>query len=199
MKAAFNSLAERYGFNGHRVVLYAGTFEVYQGLDLLVAASTEVIRTCTNVRFLCVGGNETQIGRMKILAHQEGVAGYFVFPGMVPPEEVESLFRIASILISPRITGTNTPLKIYSYLRSGVPIVATNIVSHTQVLTDDVALLVEPHPESVSSGVLRLLEDAQLCSRLAENAMQLAEKAYSRDAYHRKVAEVFAFLAAKSR
>jgi glycosyltransferase involved in cell wall biosynthesis len=199
MKVGFNSLAERYAINGHRVILYAGTFEAYQGLDLLVHASTEVIRTYKNVRFLCVGGNESQIGRIKILTQQRRVAEYFVFPGMVAPEEVESLFGIASILISPRITGTNTPLKIYSYLRSGVPIVATKIVSHTQVLTDDVALLVEPHPESLSSGVLRLLEDAQLCSRLAENAMQLAEKSYSPDAYHRKIAEVFAFLAAKSR
>jgi glycosyltransferase involved in cell wall biosynthesis len=194
------SLADRYGVNhGHRVILYAGTFELYQGLDLLVDASTEVIQTCKNVRFLCVGGTDNQIGRMRTLTQQRRVAEYFVFPGMVAPEEVESLFGIASILISPRITGTNTPLKIYSYLRSGVPIVATKIVSHTQVLTDDVALLVEPHPESLSSGVLRLLEDAQLCSRLAENAMQLAEKSYSPDAYHRKIAEVFAFLAAKSR
>jgi glycosyltransferase involved in cell wall biosynthesis len=199
MKVGFNSLAERYAINGHSVILYAGTFETYQGLDLLVDASKEVIRTRKDVRFLCVGGNESQIDRMKFLAHQRGVTEYFIFPGAVPPEEVEAFFRIASILISPRITGTNTPLKIYSYLRSGVPILATKIVSHTQVLTDDVALLVEPHPESLSSGVLRLLEDAQLCGRLAENALRLAEKSYSSDAYHRKIAEVFAFLAAKSR
>jgi glycosyltransferase involved in cell wall biosynthesis len=199
IKVGFNSLAERYAINGHRVILYAGTFEAYQGLDLLVDASKEVVRTRENVRFLCVGGNESQIGRMKFLTGERGVAEYFIFPGTVPPEEVESFFRIASILISPRVTGTNTPLKIYSYLRSGVPILATKIVSHTQVLTDDVALLVEPHPEPLSSGVLRLLEDAQLCGRLAENALRLAEKSYSPDAYHRKIAEVLSFLAAKSR
>jgi glycosyltransferase involved in cell wall biosynthesis len=199
MKVASNALAERYAINGHRVILYAGTFEAYQGLDLLVDASKEVIRTRKNVRFLCVGGNETQIGRMKFLAHERGVAEYFIFPGIVPPEEVDSFFRIASILISPRIAGTNTPLKIYSYLRSGVPILATKIVSHTQVLTDDVALLVEPHPESLGSGVLRLLEDAPLCGQLAENALRLAKTSYSADAYHEKIAQVFAFLAAKSR
>ena len=199
MKVAVNSVAERYGINGDRVILYAGTFEPYQGLDLLVEASQEVVRTRRNVRFLCVGGTSNQIGRMKFLTRERGVAEYFVFPGTVPPEEVESLFSIASILVSPRIAGTNTPLKIYSYLRSGLPILATKIVSHTQVLTDDVALLVEPHPESLSSGVLRLLEDAQLCSRLAENALRLAEKSYSPDAYHQKIAEVLAFLAGKSR
>jgi len=199
MKVAFNSLAERYNINGHRVVLYTGTFEPYQGLDLLVEAAQEVVRTKKDVRFLCVGGNESQIGRMNSLTHQRGVAEYFIFPGTVPPEEVESFFKIATILISPRTSGTNTPLKIYSYLRAGLPILATKIISHTQVLTDDVALLVEPHPESLSGGVLQLLEDAQLCGRLAENALRLAETSYNSDAYHRKIAEVFSFLAAKSR
>jgi glycosyltransferase involved in cell wall biosynthesis len=194
------SLADRYGVNhGHRVILYAGTFESYQGLDLLVEAAAEVVRSHKNVRFLCAGGNDKQVARMKVLTKKCGVSEYFSFPGTLPLNEAESLLRIANILISPRITGTNTPLKIYSYLRSGVPILATKIVSHTQVLTDDVALLVEPRPEGLSSGVLRLLDDSGLCRRLAENAVRLAEKSYSEAAYYRKIAEVFSFLASKSR
>jgi glycosyltransferase involved in cell wall biosynthesis len=107
---------------------------------------------------------------MKSLAYRRSAADYFIFPGTVPPEDVPSFFKIASVLVSPRISGTNTPLKIYSYLRSGVPIVATKILSHTQVLTDDVALLVEPQPESFGRGVLRVLEDGELGNRLAESA-----------------------------
>jgi glycosyltransferase involved in cell wall biosynthesis len=192
-------LAERYAINGHRVILYAGTFEAYQGLELLVEAAGEIVSRHKNVRFLCVGGNESQVGRMKSLARERCVDEYFVFPGTVPPEEVQSLFSIASILMSPRISGTNTPLKIYSYLRSGVPIVATKIRSHTQVLTDDVALLVEPHFQSISSGILRLLEDIHFGNRLAESALRLAEKAYSPDAYYEKMAQVLRFLATKPR
>jgi len=198
-RIAAQRIAERYAINGHRVILYAGTFEPYQGLELLVDAAGEIVRTHKNVRFLCVGGNETQVNRMKALAYQRGVSEYFIFPGTVPPEEVQSLFGIASILMSPRISGTNTPLKIYSYLRSGVPIIATNIRSHTQVLTDDVALLVEPHSKSMSSGILRLLEDAPFGAQLAQSALRLAEKSYSPDAYYEKIAQVLSFLAAKPR
>ena len=196
---AAKRIAERYAINGHRVILYAGTFEAYQGIELLVDAAGEIVRTHENVRFLCVGGNETQVRRMKALAYQRGVSEYFIFPGTVPPDEVQSLFGIASILLSPRISGTNTPLKIYSYLRSGVPIVATKIRSHTQVLTDEVAMLVEPQSQFISSGILRLLEDAPLGNRLAESALRLAEKSYSPDAYYQKMAEVLSFLAAKPR
>jgi len=196
-KVAANTLAERYSINGHRVILYAGTFEPYQGLDLLVHAAKEIIPAYKNVRFLCVGGDKIQIGKIKSLAGQYGVSEYFVFPGTVTPEAVQSFFKIASILISPRISGTNTPLKIYSYLRSGLPIVATRIVSHTQVLNEDVALLVDPHPVSVGRGILRLLTDEGLGKRLAENALRLAENDYSADAYYRKMAEVLSFLSAK--
>ncbi|HEU4345171.1 MAG TPA: glycosyltransferase [Candidatus Binatia bacterium] len=198
MKVNPNPLAERYAINGHRVILYAGTFEPYQGLDLLVDASAEVVKARRDVRFLCAGGNEKQVNSIKVRANQRRVADYFIFPGLLPPEEVEFLLKIAFILISPRAAGTNTPLKIYSYLRSGVPILATKIVSHTQVLTDDVALLVEPCADALSAGILKLLDDADLRERLAQNARRLAEESYSPEAYRRKVAEVFTFLAARS-
>ncbi len=198
--ASMRPSAERYGItNGDRVVLYAGTFEPYQGLDLLVDASREVINTRKDVQFLCAGGNEKQIARTKERARGCGVADRFIFPGTLPPERIDDLLKIACVLVSPRTSGTNTPLKIYSYLRSGVPILATKILSHTQVLTDQVALLVEPLPEAVGSGILRLLEDTHLGARLAQSALRLAQEAYSEDAYRRKVAEVFSFLAAKSK
>ena len=51
---------------------------------------------------------------------------------------------MASVLVSPRSTGTNTPLKVYEQVASGVPLVATRIYSHTQILDDEVAFLLEP-------------------------------------------------------
>jgi glycosyltransferase involved in cell wall biosynthesis len=198
MDVTVSSLMARYGIdNGHKIILYAGTFEPYQGLDLLVDAAPAVIRNAMDVRFLCLGGKDKQIAKIKARAQHRGMAEYFVFPGTVPPEDVEDCFRIASILVSPRISGTNTPLKIYSYLRSGVPILATNILSHTQVLTSEVAMLVEPQPDSFAEGILRLVEDIQLGQRLTKNAMRLAHESYSPEAYHVKVAEVCSFLAAR--
>jgi glycosyltransferase involved in cell wall biosynthesis len=194
-----SALAAQYGIDrGHRTVLYAGTFEPYQGLDLLVDASPLVVHVCANARFLCLGGNRNQVAMIRGRARQRGVAESFILPGTIPAEDVQQHFKIASVLVSPRILGTNTPLKIYSYLRSGVPIVATSILSHTQVLTPDVAVLVEPRPECLAAGILKLLEDTELSQRLVQNALQLAQESYSSERYHSKIAEVFSFLAARS-
>jgi glycosyltransferase involved in cell wall biosynthesis len=190
-------LAHRYNTAGKSVILYAGTFEAYQGLELLIEASPTVVRVRPPTMFLCVGGKASQVAALQRHASFHGVEHYFVFPGEVPPESVESHFAIADVLVSLRVSGTNTPLKIYSYLRSGVPIVATNVRSHTQVLTPEVALLVEPQPEAIAGGILRLLADQELARYLSANARKLAREAFSAEAYYAKVAEVYAFLEAK--
>ena len=59
----------------------------------------------------------------------------------------------ADVLVSPRTKGANTPMKVYSYLDSGVAVLATRLPTHTQVMNDETALLAEPTPEDFSSVV----------------------------------------------
>ena len=63
------------------------------------------------------------------------------------------------MLVSPRSRGTNTPLKIYQYLRSGRAIVATRLLTHTQVLDDSVAILTGVSPQEFADGILAALAD----------------------------------------
>ena len=64
----------------------------------------------------------------------------------LPPNRMVYL-AYAAVLISPRLDGTTTPLKIYSYLHANKPIVATNITAHTQLLSPETAVLVEPNKD----------------------------------------------------
>jgi glycosyltransferase involved in cell wall biosynthesis len=61
------------------------------------------------------------------------------------------------VLVSPRCRGENTPFKIYTYLASGRPLVATRIPTHTQLLDDTLAWLVEPTPEGLAFGIREAL------------------------------------------
>ena len=83
--------------------------------------------------------------------------------------------------------ATNTPMKVYSYLDSRVPLVATRLPTHTQVLDDEIALLVEPDPEALGRGLARLLEDGELRDRLAGNARQFAQREFTPEAFRRKL------------
>ena len=199
-KMSATELAQRYGLstngkNGQTTVLYAGTFEPYQGLDLLIESSQPVIsRRQNNVRFLIVGGKPEQVAQYKEKAGQLGVSEKFIFTGQRPPEEIPEFMKLADLLVSPRLAGNNTPLKIYSYLRSGVPIVATAHLTHTQVLNADVAVLTDCTPSAFANGMLRVLEDRAYGEKLGRNAQELAAREYSYEAYLQKTKEIYSYL-----
>jgi len=180
--------------NGHRVILYTGTFEPYQGLDLLIDASRLVLERHQHVRFVVVGGKPDQVELYKRKAARVGVDEHFAFTGQVPPQHIPRYMSLAHVLVSPRVNGTNTPLKIYSYLRSGVPIVATRHLTHTQVLNDEVSVLTECEPEAFGRGILSVLEDSNYANRLSATAQTLAEREYSYDAYLKKTREIYEYL-----
>ena len=164
---------------GKKIVLYTGTFELYQGIDLLIASAESVVEKRKDVVFLLLGGNPTQVQFYQKQVNNLGLAANFRLIGVRDPGEIPLAVRLADLLVSPRINGTNTPLKIYSYLQSGKPIVATNTFSHTQVLTEEAAVLVDVEPGALGRGILSVLEDRHLAERLAAGARQLFDSRYS--------------------
>jgi glycosyltransferase involved in cell wall biosynthesis len=172
------------------VVVYTGTFEAYQGLDLLFAAAARVAASRPDVRFLLAGGRPDQIDAARAEAARAGAAAVVLFAGERPSTEIPAFLEAADVLVSPRSRGTNTPLKIYQYLRAGRPIVATRLLTHTQVLDDEVAVLTEATAEAFAAGVLRAVSDPDGSHRMGERAALLAATKYSYEAYLDKTRQV---------
>lgn len=179
---------------GRPVVAYAGTFETYQGLDLLLRAFVRVSARCDGARLLLVGGLPGQLDQKRRLARELGIERACLFPGPLSKQEAADLLALADVLVSPRMNGINTPLKVYEQLASGRPLVATRIPAHTQVLSDDVCMLVDPDPAAMAEGILRALEDGQWRTRVARNAKALYDGSYSRPVYEAKVRRLLAIL-----
>lgn len=168
---------------GAPVVLYTGTFEHYQGLDLLFASMAIALRDVPDAKLLLAGGQPDQIAAARAGAARAGLGDAVIFAGQRPSEEIPAYLDAATSLVSPRSTGTNTPLKIYQYLRSGRPIVATRLLTHTQVLDDQTAILTEATPESYAQGIVVSIRDRERAARVARQAFEMAETKYSYEAY----------------
>lgn len=177
------------------IVLYTGTFEAYQGLDLLFAAFARVRRERPDARLVLAGGTSQQVEAARAQARAAGIDGEAIFLGQRPAEEIPALLEAADVLVSPRSSGTNTPLKIYQYLRCGRPIVATRLPTHTQVLDDDIAMLTEATPEAYARGILALIADPVRAEAIGRRARELAETKYSYDAYLTRTREACEWLA----
>src|SRR5204862_1762523 len=129
------------------------------------------------------GGRADQIERARAQARAAGVDDVTLFAGERPAAEIPAYLLAADVLVSPRSRGTNTPLKIYQYLRSGRPIVATRLLTHTQVLDDEIAFLTEPTAAGFGAGILAALGDPERARAVGARALHLAETKYSYDAY----------------
>jgi glycosyltransferase involved in cell wall biosynthesis len=177
------------------MVLYTGTFEAYQGLDLLFAAAKVVRASRSDVRFVLAGGKPDQVARARAQASAIGIEDV-IFAGEQPSETIPAYLDAADVLVSPRSSGTNTPLKIYQYLRSGRVIVATRLLTHTQVLSDEVAILTEATPEGFARGILQAITDPAASARLGAAAKQLADTRYTYEAYLQRTRDACAALVA---
>ena len=170
------------------IVLYSGNFEPYQGVERLLDALALV----PHVQLILMGGSDDDVARMKSEARARGVGERSVFPGQRPPSELPVFLTLADALVSPRAKGKNTPFKIFTYLASGRPLVATRIPTHTQLLDDTTALLVEPTAEGLASGIRAVLDHADEATARARRGQELIEREYSVERYREKIALAYA-------
>ncbi len=164
---------------GERIVLYAGNFGPYQGIELLLEAFA---RVAENAVLLLLGGSGEDLEKMKARAKDLGLGGRVVFWERVAPQRVPLFISLSDVLVSPRLAGTNTPLKVYSYLKSGKPLVATNLYTHTQVLNERIAILVEATAQAMAEGLAMALTSPAAQAR-ARAARDLADREYTFPAY----------------
>ncbi|HNP35100.1 MAG TPA: glycosyltransferase family 4 protein [Woeseiaceae bacterium] len=172
---------------GRKVVIYAGTFEKYQGLDLLIPAFAAVLKEVPQALLLMVGGDDQQVETMRNLAADCGITDDVIFTGRVPQQLAKHYNALADVLTSPRSAGTNTPLKVYEQLASGTPLVATRIYSHTQVLSEADTFLVEPNAADMARGIVAALTDSDAANARVAAAQALYKAEYSRPAYVAKM------------
>jgi glycosyltransferase involved in cell wall biosynthesis len=171
--------------------MYVGNLEVYQGVDLMLDSFSEFLKAGNEARLVIVGGQKADIQRYQAKTQKLGITGNTRFLGPQPVSRMSALFEVSDVLISPRIRGNNTPMKIYSYLASGKAILATALPTHTQVLTSEVALLVPPDTRSFAGAMKTLAGNEPFRLKLAAQAQDLARTRYSQESFQKAVTELY--------
>lgn len=192
------------GINGQKVVVYTGNFDPCQGLELLLEGFSHFSSLrdhgpeASSVLLVIVGGAKEEAPRkrkLKALARQLKIDQSVIFTGSRPVTEMPLYMALADVLVSPRISGTNTPLKIYCYMAAEKPLVATRIVSHTQVLDDTCAILAEANPAEMARALSLALNDspeALMRTRaLTVCARQRMEDHYSKKSFYERIKRVY--------
>lgn len=177
--------------NQDKIILYAGNLEPYQGIDLLLNAyhKARLDNPSQMSKLVIVGGSKQDLEKYTELSKTLNLETHVIFTGIIAPELMSSILVQADVLTSPRISGTNTPLKIYGYMNSVKPILATRILSHTQVLDDNNSYLGDPTVESYAVAMLKAISSDS--SVITKNAKNLIDSRYSRKRFRTDIKHVY--------
>jgi glycosyltransferase involved in cell wall biosynthesis len=176
------------------IVVYAGHTGRRKGIDAIIRMAAAV----PEARFVIVGVDpgRREARRLERLASSLK-AGNVQLRARVKTADVAPYLYAADCLLIPptgeplrRFKRTVLPMKIFSYLAAGRPILAPSLPDVAEVLTDgETALLVSPSRIADGAAALRrLLADRRLQERLAANALALAGQ-YTWEARARRIVE----------
>ncbi|HEY9888621.1 MAG TPA: glycosyltransferase family 4 protein [Candidatus Obscuribacterales bacterium] len=186
MIAPSECLREHLSDPRYLAVMYVGNLEIYQGIDLLLQGFRLAVEEGVAADLFVIGGEDSDIRAYTRLAADLGIGHRVHFMGPRPVNSLSYYLEQADILASPRIKGKNTPMKIYSYLGSGKAVIATNLETHTQVLDDDIAMLVEPSPRAFADGLLTLSDNPQLRVAIGTAGQRMIQENFSLEAFNRR-------------
>jgi len=177
------------GLEPNRTIIgYVGRFqtmEMEKGIPELVKAMALLPSVNASEPLLvCLGGPMDTVPQYLELARRMGVSETRLkFIDHVAYADVPYWIRAFDIAVAPFPNNEHyayfmSPLKLFEYMAAGVPIVATNLPSIREVLRHgENAWLVEPGNEkALAQGIMQVLQDAALSTKLATNARQAVDR-----------------------
>jgi len=183
-------LRGRLGIQG-LILMYVGNLERYQGVDLLLDAVAIVQQRGGAIDLVIAGGTSEAISKYQERARSLGVAQRVHLIGSWPIDRLADLLAEADILTAPRITGINTPMKVFPYMHSGKPVLVTDLPTHSQILNQDIAMLAPPDPQGFAEGILALATDHALRERLGAAGRRFVELNHTFEAHQRRVDRLY--------
>ncbi|MEB3282423.1 MAG: glycosyltransferase [Lyngbya sp.] len=178
----------------NQILMYVGNLEGYQGIDLLLDSFALTLKSTDEVDLVIIGGDEAGIEKYQAKSAQLGINQKVHFLGQRPAQHLSAYLSQADILVSPRTKGINTPMKVYSYLDSGKAVLATDLLTHTQVLTPEISMLAQPIPEDFSQAMIELINNPSLCSKLGSAGKQMIQDKHSYSAFRKTVNSLYQWL-----
>ena len=171
--------------------MYVGNLERYQGVDLMLEAFAHSIRDERNRSLIIIGGAEKHIRQYQEKCNALGVSEWVRFLGPRPVSTLASWLDEADVLVSPRITGVNTPMKVYAYLASGKPLLATRLPTHTQVLNEQISALADPDPIAFGNAMQILVGDTKQRQQRGAAGKAHAEAHHSFAAFQKTLTDLY--------
>jgi len=170
------AVARALGVDGKQVLGFIGSFNRYEGLDLLVKAFAQVAAKRSDVVLLLVGGGEMEQDLQKQIA-QANMQHRVILTGRIPQERIPGIYAVIDVLVYPRysvrLTELVTPLKPLESMAMRKPVIASDIGGHRELIRDGYTgvLFKSGDVSALTQTITRVLDDPGLQDRLAAQGL----------------------------
>ena len=158
---------------GKHVVVYTGHLYTWKGVDTLAQATGLM---GDDIMVVLVGGVSTDIARFR---EKYGHIRNLEIVGYRNHSEIPYWQKAADVLILPN-TGKEdiskfytSPMKLFEYMASKRPIIASKIPSIVELLDDESSVLVEPDsPSELVLAIDKVLKDSKRAKDISDSAFK---------------------------
>ena len=163
---------------GDVVIFALGRIVLKKGFDILIQALPLVREKVPNLTVI-IGGDGTDLGRLKTMVKALGVSKHVRFPGTINRTEVPVYFHLCDLFTLPAIFDPmgnvdGCPNVVLEAMACGKPVVATNISGIPIVVKDEETgiLVEEKNVEALTNALVTLLTDSRKREQLGGAGQQ---------------------------
>ena len=163
---------------GQHVVFALGRIVLKKGFDILIRALPSVREKCPQTTVI-IGGDGSDLERLKALAKEKGVSDIIRFPGTIDRLEVPIYFYLSDLFVLPAVVDPKgnmdgCPIVILEAMACGKPVVSSAISGIPIVVQNDkTGLLVdEKNPDALAAAISSLLKNPEKREQFGRAAQQ---------------------------
>lgn len=182
--------------DGHPVVSFVGSFQLWHGIDLLLESFAQVLHQIPNSKLLLVGDGPARTS-IEEKVKNLGIASSIQITGLVPQKKIPEILSAVDVAVIPYPKMPNelwfSPLKLYEYMAAGKAIVASRSGQIADVIQDgENGRLVKPGEiDDLAKVIVRLLNNPDERDWIGKNARQQAVEQHSWERYIRRLEEIY--------
>lgn len=170
------------------VIGFVGSFLIWHKIPLLLKAFELIASEYSNAKLLLVGYGE-EWNYVNELREKSIYKERIQLTGFVSEQELVEYKNTFSIGIMPGSNWYGSPLKLFEYAQSMIPIIAPSSPVVKDLFRDKEAVLfIDEQDElnSIVSNIKLLIEDKALAKKIAQNAFNLLNGEYSKENHMNK-------------
>jgi spore coat protein SA len=194
-----NQLKRKLGLQDHKVVLFVGRLSVKKGVDVLLKAMDQVMRSNPKTALVIIGSkwygkNEEDDYTKSLRVISANLAGPIVFTGFIPPADIPQYFTLGDVFVCASQWMEPLARVHYEAMAAGLPIITTNRGGNAEVVAgygngfviDDYS-----NPSVMAQKISYLLNNEVEALKMGGSGRRLAERQYTWERVANEVSQAF--------